>query len=197
MAVSSSVWTPIIREGPGTHARRAIAGPAGAAFATAILASLLSPTVWRAGCPVERARYRMIHDDRFSAGFYPIKKYDMWPDLAFFVRSKSTARTFWFLFTSGSSEYLTLVSTTDVRDKTWSPPDPDGGLRPLGDTQVMFAASRYVFIVTVPERKSLRPEYVLLPDLPDALANRAKPPESAPLDFFKFDHCAAPGAPDF
>lgn len=98
---------------------------------------------------------------------------------------------------AGSSPSISLISTTDILVKGWRPPEPDGGDRPLGDMPIMIAGGGFIFNFDIPRKRAARPEYLLLPHLPEALEMQARPPERAPLDFFRFDHCAAPGALDF
>ena len=44
----------------------------------ASLTFLLGPSIARGACPIERARYRMIHNSGFTAGFEPILRQPMW-----------------------------------------------------------------------------------------------------------------------
>lgn len=46
------------------------------------------------------------------------------------------------------------------------------------------------FLTDVPTRRSGRPDYILLPDLPDTLWHSGRPREGVLLDFFAFKSCA-------
>src|SRR4051812_48175499 len=53
-------------------------------------------------------------------------------DLALRVRDeRSTKDVVYYFFDEGSAPFITLISTTDVRQRGWHI-DPDGGIRPHG-----------------------------------------------------------------
>ena len=158
-----------------------------------VLAAALASTGF-AACPIQNARYRMLHDPDVWAGFHTVGRHEGWiSDLAFFVHSKSSSQTHWFLFDQGTARYIALISTTNVLESGWAPPDADGGVRPLGDTDIMLADKAYRFASEAPRTGDARPEFILLPDLSDILWSKGKPREDVPTDLFKFDHCAAAG----
>ena len=172
------------------------------AFVLGVLA-LLAASASDAGCPIARSRYKMVHDKQLSAGFYPKKVYPYSStDLAGFIHSSNSHQIYWFYFESGSAPYVNIYSTTSLLDRNWRPPDPDNLGKdkhdgPLSGMTIMFADRTYLFTIDTPHRRSTRPEYLLVRELPAVLAADGTPPEHPPLDFFKFDHCAAPGALDF
>jgi len=144
-------------------------------------------------CPVEHARYTMMDGSKFSAGFRAIPKTPDWlSDVAFFVHSGETDRTFWFLFDAGSGRHIYMHSTTDATKPGWRPPAPDGGERPLGQMLYLAANADLAFSLKLPASEQPAPTYVLLPDLPDVMWYRVpEPRESTPLAFFKLTGCAS------
>lgn len=88
------------------------------------------------GCPIERARYRMVHDPSFTAGFRPVRPYAGWPsDVLFFVHSKAKQRTYWFMFRAASTAHIELISTERVWTKDWRPPASASDEGPLLETK--------------------------------------------------------------
>lgn len=143
-------------------------------------------------CSAASARYEMMGAPGFTAGFRPTSNYPGWlTDVAFFVHSDHSKRTFWFLFDAGTARYINLISTTDVADASWTPPPHDGGDRPLGEMHYMAADSNLKFSLTLPRQTSPAPTYILLPDLSERLrygqAGSAK--EDVPVAFFKLTGC--------
>jgi hypothetical protein len=142
-----------------------------------------------ASCPIERARYRMIHHSDFTAGFYPLRRVqDAYSDLVFFLHVAPTNETYWFKFERGSAPYIDLIPA-DVLGPRWSAPFVSGRERPLYGMNIMLATRGYRFVVDIPDRRWKRPTYLLLPDLPENF--RTSLHASAPLDLFRFDHCTA------
>ena len=161
------------------------------AIAFALTLAGAPPPIW--DCPTERARYELMGAPGFTAGFRPEPKRPGWPtDVSFFVRSAASGKTFWFLFDRGTARYVNMISTTDVTAPGWAPPDPDGGVRPLGDMHYLAADAALKFDPLAPRQGAPAPAYVLLPDLAEKLwyGQRDGAKEAAPTAFFKFKDCA-------
>jgi hypothetical protein len=169
-----------------------------ALIATAALAALsiagFAATSWAAptNCKVANARYEMMGAPGLTAGFRPVGNHPGWlTNVAFFVHSDQSKRTFWFLFDAGTARYITLISTTDVSAQGWTPPPPDGGDHPLGSMHYMGADSNLRFSMTLPRHTTPAPTYILLPDLSEKLrygqAGAAK--EDVPVASFKLKGC--------
>lgn len=98
-----------------------------AALGAPALASAAAPPA----CPTAKARYQLMDAPGFTAGFLAQPSHEGWlTDVAFFVRSAPSGKTYWFLFDRGSARYINMISTTDVTAPGWTPPDADGGPRP-------------------------------------------------------------------
>ena len=159
----------------------------------ALALALSSAALDAPSCPIEKARYELMGAPGFTAGFRPEAKRAGWPsDVAFFVRSAASGKTFWFLFDAGTARYVNMISTTDVTAPGWAPPDPDGGVRPLGDMHYLAADLALTFDPLLPRQGAPAPAYVLLPDLAEKLwyGQRDGAKEAAPTAFFKFKDCA-------
>ena len=144
------------------------------------------------GCKTANARYEMMGTPGFTAGFLPQPKRQEWPtNVAFFVRSAQSGKTFWFLFDAGTARYVSLISTTDVTAPNWTPPDPDGGSRPLRDMNYLATDAALKFSLDLPRADAPAPAYVLLPDLAETLwyGQRDGAKEDAPTAFFKRVGC--------
>lgn len=149
-----------------------------------------------ADCPAERAQYVLKGVPEITAGFRPTVPAppDWSGDLAFFIRSARTGQTYWFLWYGGNGAGISshLASTTDVTVPGWQPPPADGGPRPLGDLDILFADGDYRFDQAyVPMRTRPAPAHLLIPGLQQALWYRAPVRESVPIAFFDRDGCAA------
>jgi hypothetical protein len=143
-----------------------------------------------ASCPIGRATYTARDGAGLTASFHDIGKRLGWlSPLALGVQSARTRRTFWFLFDRGAARRINLISTGDVTQAGWRPPLPDGGMRPLGEMPYLAANADLAFDEHVPTAASPAPKYILLPELPEALAHRASPPESVKLAFFQYEGC--------
>ncbi len=161
------------------------------AFITGLLAQAPLAASVAPNCTIDHARYVLRGAPDYSAGFHVIGDYEtLISDLALFVRSGKTGRTFWFFFDQGSGRYIYLHSTTDVLAPGWQPPDPDGGDRPLGQMHYMAADADLSFSLVLPQSGQPAPTYILLPDLPDVMWYRVREPqESVPLAFFELSDC--------
>ena len=161
------------------------------AFVTAAIAAAVA---WssQAACPIEGARYRMMHDPDVTAGFHRLRHHEeLLSDLAIYIRSQRRGVTFWFLFDQGAARYINLISTTNVLAKDWLPPDPDGGVRPLPEMHILLADSDFVFAQEVPKSGEPPPASILLPDLSETLHHNTEPAWDVLTDLFKFDGCAS------
>jgi hypothetical protein len=161
------------------------------AFLTGVLT--LAPVAASAdlNCTIDHARYVLRGAPEYSVGFHVIGDYDtLVSNLALFVHSGKSDRTFWFFFDQGSARYIYLHSTTDVLAPDWRPPDPDGGDRPLGQMHYIPASADLSFSLVLPQSGQPAPSYILLPDLPDVMWYRVREPrESVPLAFFQLSDC--------
>ena len=161
-----------------------------------VLAAVLA-TGACAACPIERARYRMIHEPDITAGF---KRAGEGGGLAFFVHSASKDHvssdgerrfppqiTYWFRFTPSSGRQI-LLSPFKVATATGKPTDPSepGGM--MDRMRFMAADESLRFATGIPTTHSTAPAYVLMPDLAEAL-HEADRREDAPTDFFRFSGC--------
>lgn len=171
-----------------------------ARVAASILGILLTPTLATAkiapslpaNCTTAHARYEMMGAPGFTAGFRPEPKRPGWlTDVAFFVRSDQSKKTFWFLFDVGTARYINLISTTDATAPDWAPPPPDGGARPLGEMHFMAADAALKFSLDLPRQSAAAPVYILLPDLSEKLryGQKGLDQEEAPTAFFKLTGC--------
>lgn len=171
------------------------------ALVVAAMLCTLSPVMAAAEepCTVMHAQYGMIDFPALSAGFRKIEPHPDWlSDVAFYLHSAETDRTFWFLFDGGTGRYVYLHSTTDVTRKDWVPPESngafdgavDGGERPLGTQHYLAADKDLRFTLEIPKSDSVAPAYILLPDLPEIMWYKAEPREGVPLAFLKLTDCA-------
>jgi hypothetical protein len=132
------------------------------------------------------------------AGFKNVGHHHDWQsDLAFFVHSEKTGKSYWFLPDSGSAHYINLISTSDVTAPDWAPPDPDGGNRPLGSMHYFAFDKKLIGIEGIPQSISSAPDKLFLPDLSEIMWYRTDPMarETVPSNIFVFNICLAPTAP--
>jgi hypothetical protein len=99
------------------------------------------------------------------------------------------------LFVDSGKPPIGMVSTTDVRAKNWRPVrENDSHDAQVRETDYFSAGRRHLFYTNMPNSQQARPEYVLLPDMPDIFwhgsLNNGYGWMDAGLAFFKFDHCA-------
>lgn len=139
----------------------------------ACLLTLVSPSNSTAAphtpsCPVDHAHYRYSGGDGEA-------DLSVLPGLTGFTSKVllhvrvSGRNDFWFLFDQGSGRYVRLVSITNPNKPGWTPPEPDGGERPLPG-QTFFAWNDDLKIApSMPQKGDRAPGYMLLPDLPEAL----------------------------
>ncbi|TWB37268.1 hypothetical protein [Nitrospirillum pindoramense] len=145
-------------------------------------------------CTIDRASYQLHGNPQFTAGFRDVGHHENWQStLAFFVRSNSTGKTYWFLFDAGTARYINLISTTDVTAPGWHPPDPDGGTRPLGELHYFAANADLTFNESLPKAGDAAPDHILLPDLSEVMAYKATPRETVQTAFFDNTGCAQSG----
>jgi hypothetical protein len=125
-----------------------------------------------------------------EAGFRRVPKVAGWlTDLAFYVRSAKSNKTYWFLFDQGTARYVNLISTEDVEKRGWSPPPSDGGVRPLGSMHYLASKDGLAYTLSLPDQRQAPPRYILLPDLPEVLWYLANPREDVPVAVFKRVGC--------
>ena len=165
------------------------------AAATAAILFVSTPALAAKTCSVANARYVSMADQQWSAGFTPIHKDRNWiSDVALFVTSLRSGRTYWFMFDAGSARYVNLISTFDVTKPGWHPPGPDGPAseRPFGQMHYLSTDADLTFSLDIPFQKTPAPTYILLPDLSEWGWYRLPPMEreSAPLAFFKLQSCS-------
>lgn len=151
-------------------------------------------------CDVEHARYEMRTAPGITASFRDVDSVraadgiDDWPaHLAFRLHMAKTGRTYWFLpWSGGTDDRQHLASTTDVEAPGWTPPNPDGGPRPLGDLDYLATDAHYNVIDDIPHRGGPAPAHILIPGLGDRLWHQspiAEPRDAAPKQFFDLVAC--------
>jgi hypothetical protein len=150
-------------------------------------------------CNVEQAHYVLRTAPDITAGFQDTNtrraadSIDDWPShLAFRIHLAKPGRTYWFLPWSGGTDgQQHLASTTDVNAPNWTPPNPDGGPRPIGDIDYLATDAEYAVINSIPHRGGAAPAHILLPNLGEALWYRtpADQRDSAPKQFFDLVGC--------
>src|ERR1700755_3021568 len=115
-----------------------------------VLALLSAATL--SSCQVDQAHYVLRTAPDVTADFRPLDRGKDWPSgLALSIRFSKSGRTYWFLPSNGGTDGVpSLVSTTDVDQSGWRPPDPDGGPRPLGDIEYLGMAADYRVIGHAP-----------------------------------------------
>ena len=141
------------------------------------LMALASAAFVQAGCPVERAHYRLRREPEVAAWFRRVKSSRDWPSglaLAIQFRKSTSAsdprsgRIYWWVpWNGGSDGRQNLASTTDVTVSGWRPPNPDDGPRPYGNMEVIFADRDYDLWGHVPVAGETAPAHILLPSLRD------------------------------
>ncbi len=163
----------------------------------ALVLGMLAAPAWAAPrCTFEHARYAIREDPAFTAGFVPIPaSAHLRGDIALFVRSSRSGRTFWFFFDGGSARYVSLISMQDPTKPGWT--SPDGSETPTGPirhSMTYLAADKALrFSIESPEVGHAAPDYFLLPDLAEVLwYGIPEPREGAPVGFFRLTGCGKP-----
>jgi hypothetical protein len=160
-----------------------------------------APAVAAHRCDVEHARYALRGAPGITAGFRgrDASGTPDWPVTTFFfVHSSRTDRTWWFLpWPAGSAGIPHLASTTDVEKPGWTPPDPDGGPRPLGDLDFYSFRRDYTVDDRLPTAGGEAPPHIFVPQLGDALRHPPDPDgrEDLPIAFFDLVDDCGPTAP--
>lgn len=145
-------------------------------------------------CKVDHARYALRTAPDITATFAPVESGRDWPSqLAFRLHLGATGRTYWFLpWNGGTDGRQHLASTTDVASPGWTPPSPDDGPRPIGDTDYLGMDASYAVLDSVPKRGGRAPAHILLPNLGAALWYQPQmldPRDTAPRQFFDLVAC--------
>jgi len=140
-------------------------------------------------CPVEQAHYAMEGVPGVEAGFSPVGHHAGWKsDVALYVRTP--AHMDYFLFDQGSARYVRLISTTDVTASGWKPPDPDGGVRPLGSMEYFsLHADGSFYQDVIPKAGDEAPARIFLPDLAEVMWYRGEPRQDVPHAFLILARC--------
>jgi len=122
-------------------------------------------------CAVERARYALRDDPALTARFVAVESGPAWPaQLALRLQSARSGRAYWFLPADGGSDGRQLLaSITDPTVQAWQAPDPDGGVRPLGDAEYIGTDADYTLLDRVPQRGDEAPAHFLVPELRELL----------------------------
>lgn len=154
---------------------------------TLLLFSLIAQTT--EACTFKQAVYVHTADSSWKMSFHPFKHKVFLSDMAAHIENTGSKASFWFLFDAGSARYINLISTTNVLQKNWEPPDPDGGKRPLGEMHVFFWDSDMKVMETVPQAESPAPRVVFIPDLSEVLTFRAPVRYDLQAGMFKLDYC--------
>jgi hypothetical protein len=141
-------------------------------------------------CPVEHAHYRYSGGDG-EADLSVLPKLSGFMSKVLLHVRVAGKNDFWFLFDQGSGRYVHLVSITDPHRPGWTPPDPDGGDRPLpGQTFIAWNDALKV-AESMPRQGAPAPGYFLLPDLPETLWYRMRDGKRIDLaaGIFRLDRC--------
>lgn len=142
-------------------------------------------------CPITRAVYTAQSDIRVSLRFLQLgpRAPKGWPsELALSIRLPDHGR-YDFLFDAGSARFISLISTLPVDAAGWMPPDPDGGVRPLGSLTYYAMDGADHFLEVVPSRDSPAPRAIFMPLLSEALWYRARPRFDLRNTLFVFTRC--------
>jgi hypothetical protein len=133
-----------------------------------MLAALLVSAAVTA-CPIEQARYALRTEPVVTAVFTRVDSGRDWPT-GLAMRIDSHGHLYWFLpFGGGTGGAQYLASTLDVTRPDWTPPNPDGGPRPLGSLDYLGFDATYRVLGDVPRRSDAAPAHILLPGLSDRL----------------------------
>jgi len=157
--------------------------------------SAIAPANAAQQCAIEHARYETMDNSHWTAGFRQIPKASNWlTNVAFYVQSGETKRTYWFLFDAGSARYINMLPTVDVTQPGWHPRDSDAKEpTPLNsDMHYLPVDAQLGLSLTMPQAGKVAPDFILLPDLQEIMWYRMTNPtqrESAPLAFFKLSGC--------
>jgi hypothetical protein len=154
---------------------------------------LMLPHAACAACLAEHARYVSVDDAKFTAGFAVKPPGGEWrSDLAFYLHSAGSQRTFWFLFDAGSANYMNLISMGDINAPGWQVPGPDErkGRGPLMSMHYLQGDAGLHFRYDAPVRGQPALPYIFLPDLAETMWYSANPRESAPAGIFKLTGCS-------
>jgi len=140
----------------------------------------------------------MVHHPEFTVGFHRVEQKEHWISyLAFFFHSGQSNRTHWFMFDGGTARYIGLSPVGDVLAKGWTVPAVAGTSKPLDEPidgmDYLAGPAKWGFQTDTPMLGDRRPGYILLPDLPEIMAHSAKPPETVPVDIFRYYRCVARG----
>jgi hypothetical protein len=145
-------------------------------------------------CPIEGARYALRTEPTVAARFMRVESGRDWPQ-GLALRLDIHGRREWFLPWNGGTDGRQNVSSTlDPTQPGWTPPNPDGGPRPLGDFEYIGVDATYLVLDSAPKRGGAAPAHFLLPHLDDALrhpsGDRAR--DSIPRQFFDLIECGHP-----
>lgn len=119
-------------------------------------------------CPIEQARYD-YSAGQGGADFKVIKHVDGFASPLVFHLSLSGTKNLWFLFDQGNARYVGLISIKDPSQSGWSPPNPDGGDRPIRDQKFFAWNDDLKIFGEIPVPGSPAPKFILVPDLPETL----------------------------
>jgi hypothetical protein len=154
-----------------------------------LTALLMSAAV--TACPIEQARYALRTEPSVTAGFMRVESGHDWPS-GLALRIEIHGRRHWFLpFPGGTNGEQNLASTVDPSVPGWTPPNPDGGPRPLGNFQYLGFDATYLLLANIPQSGGAAPAHILLPTLDDALRHPMddRPRDSIPRQFFDLVAC--------
>jgi hypothetical protein len=141
-------------------------------------------------CAITQGIYTSKAESGLKLTFHKINKYRGWPsNVALEVSSLKSGNRYWFLFDTGSSVFISLISTTNITERGWSPPSHDDGKRPLGEGFYYAFNQSLDYIYSLPEAKSMAPHFIFIPQLPSMLWNKASPRERIPQAFLILSRC--------
>jgi hypothetical protein len=141
-------------------------------------------------CAITKGIYTSKADSALRVTFSKIKNHPGWvSNVALEVTSLKSDSHYWFLFDRGSSDLISVISTTNIMRPGWSPPSPDDGNRPLGSGFYYAFGTHLNYIYATPEAGSIAPHFIFIPALPGMLWNKASPRERIPQALFVLSRC--------
>lgn len=158
-----------------------------------MLAALLMTAAVTA-CPTEKAVYALRTEPAVTARFVPVAASQDWPS-GVALRLDFHGKRQWFLpAIGGTNGENYMISMSDPTTSGWTPPDPEGGPRRLGEFQYIGFDKTYLVLPSTPRAGKPAPAHMLLPTLDDGLRHPRNDADldSIPRQFFDLTACQAP-----
>lgn len=139
-------------------------------------------------CNYGRSTYQHVEEPSWRITFTPLDRRASLSDMALHLVGPGANASYWFVYDGGSAPAVALISTTDVTARGWTPPQPEGGVRPLGSLWVyaMDASMRISF--EIPKLRAVPPMYLFVPELSEALRG-SSPRHNLRPGIFKLTGC--------